>query len=658
MSDPTNTRAGQSAGSPGDGEFIDATDNFGRRVRLSRDEYRSRVLPEMLKTHGNDPAQLSQVIVQGLQHGFAKDLVQAANRLAAIDSEPERALSLLSVVQRDAGDLEAARFSLDELQNKRPDSVGARVGKAMLADRAGDTATAETLLFEALGLDPNNPDAVHGWLQVRLKEVGEAGTRAELDKLAELPNAWRAQLWLARLDLQEEKAAVAAERYRAQLAANADSPAISDVLLMAATDLVNARQHDLVQELVEPRFTPGRDHPNVGLALLNHLAATGRHADGAALLHRMYVHYGHAIAEQLHPFTGEFDRQRLAALPQVAPPAQPRVGMFRFELPAFCSALGEPQWLLPQKQPGHKQVLVVALALDGDIAKNPNQQPPEDIARLTRAVPLHLAEQVWLATPHRGTAALPVAENGGWALLGRPWSAEQITAQLPDQERSSTLLVTGALRVEGDRRRIELTVFDSATKARTGDVTVEGGSNDVGQMLLDAQQKLWPLLGGPADHKPPVGDAAFWQRYADGLGQHAALVATAAGAMPKERLYGERYIVHWLQTTALQEPRWQPGFWTLASALCVLQQLGSDIPKEHARIVAEIFRQSPPNSPFARLGILPLRAVGLEAQWQARREEIRQANAQDQAYLDWLQRIEAAIGGGGAPPVGGTPAGG
>jgi hypothetical protein len=89
------------------------------------------------------------------------------------------------------------------------------------------------------------------------------------------------------------------------------------------------------------------------------------------------------------------------------------------------------------------------------------------------------------------------------------------------------------------------------------------------------------------------------------------------------------------------ETRWQPGFWMLASSLGVLHQLGSNVPKEHARFVAEVFRQSPPNSAFARLAAGPLRAAGLDAVWQARRPEIVNAAGGDADYLAWLQRIEA-----------------
>jgi tetratricopeptide (TPR) repeat protein len=618
-------------------EFVELQDAFGRRLRIAREEYRQKQLPELLKQQGNDPERLAAVILQGLRDGFAADLLAAANRLTVIDKEPERCLSVLAVVQRDTGDLDGAEATLRELLQKRPQSASARVGKALLADQRGDAGTAERLLREALGIDPNHADAVHALLALRHRAVGDAGYGAELAAVA-ASGAWRPRLWLARWQLQNDRQADAAANYQAVLTA----PDVeSDALVMASADLVQAGQHELVETLVRPRFVPGRHHPNIGLALLHHDAATGRWQDGNALLHQMYLHYGHMVGQALHPFTAEFDRQRLATLPP--PPAvdgTPRLGLFRFDRPLWCAGLADPNWLLPNKAAGSRQVLCFPLAVEG------GQQVPtgmEDaIGRITRAVPLLLAEHVWLASPHRGTAGLLVAEQGGWVVLGKAWPEEQLVAQLPPQEREQTIAVSGVLRLDGDKHRIDLWAYDCHTKQRIGHAAAEGAPNEIGRMLLQLIAELWPALGGPAGHKPPAGNEAFWAAYADGLAQQAALLATQAGGMPKERLYGERYIAQWLQNTALVEPRWQPGFWLFASSLCVLRQLGSDIPKEFARIVAEIFRQSPPNSAFARFGVLPLRAAGLDAFWQQRRAEIVQVNAGDANYAAWLQRAEAA----------------
>jgi tetratricopeptide (TPR) repeat protein len=622
----------------GPAEYLEAVDAFGRRQCISRDEYRTRILPELVKAHGNDADRLTGVILQAVRDGFAEAAIAAANRLTVIDKNVERSLSVLALVQRDCGELDSAEATLKELQQKRPQSPAAKVGLGMLAERRGDLAACERLLWEALQMDPNHADAVHGWLQARHRQVGDAGYRPEVEKVAALPGSWRGRLWLARWLLHQGDTAAAATIYREVLAAAEIQP---DAMVMAAADLVQQKQHALVAELLVPRFQAGRHHPHAGLALLHHYLQQQDHVAGEKLLHELHLHYGHLIGGELQPFTAEFDRMRLAKLPPLPPlPENPRLGLYRIDRPVWYAGLGDPTWLLPTKGPDHKHVVFVALSVEADGALPQGRE--DEIGRLSRSVPLFLAEQVWLSTPHRGTAALPIGENGGWAILGRAWPEESLLQQVPEGERASTLLVTGMLRFTGEQRRIDLWVYDCGKKQRLGHAAAEGTADQVGDMLLQLLGELWPAFGGPQGHKPPVGEPVFWHRYADGLGQLAALVVTQVGGMPRERLYGERYITQWLQNAAIAESRWQPGFLAFASALGVLQQLGSKVPLEHARMVAEVFRQSPPASAFARLGVVPLRAAGLDAVWQARRPEIVAAAAGDQAYAAWLARVENA----------------
>lgn len=614
-------------------EHLDMQDAFGRRIRVSREEYRTKHLPELVKQHGNDAEKLTMIIMEAIRAGFAGDMLAAANRLTVIDKDAERCLSVLAVVQRDSGDLDAAEATLRELKQKRPQSPSARVGLALIAEQRGDAAGAEVLLREALAMDPNHADAVHALLALRHRAVGDAGYRAELEAAA-AGGAWRPTLWLARWLLQNGEKDLALACYHKVLTA---AEVESDALVMASADLVQAGEHGAVAELVVPRFVPGRHHPHAGLALLHHYAAVGDDVAGAALLHQMYLHYGNIVAPALHPFTAEFDRQRLAKLPPpAAMPANPRIGLYRFDRPLWCAGLDDPMWLLPQKAKDHKQVLCFPLAVEGSQQSQPGME--DELGRVTRAVPLFLAEQIWLSSPHRGTAGLLIAEQGGWVVMGKQWPEEQLAAQLAPEEKERSIVVSGVLRIDGDKRRIDLWAYDCQKQERIGHAAAEGAANEMGKMLLQLVAELWPALGGPAGHKPPVDNANYWAAYADGLAQQAALIATQNGGMPKDRLYGERYILQWLQNTMMLEPRWQPGFWLFSSALCVLRQMGSEIPKEFARTVAEVFRQSPPNSAFARLAMLPLRAVGLDGFWQQRKAEIEQANAADANYLGWLQR--------------------
>ncbi|MCK5942352.1 MAG: tetratricopeptide repeat protein, partial [Planctomycetes bacterium] len=551
---------------------IEGVDPQGRPVRIEREQYRTKVLPDLIKASQDDPERLTAVIMQGLREGVAEDLIAAANRLTVIDkANLERALTVLAVVQRDSGELDLAESTLNELLQRKPGSPAAYVGLGMLQEKQGDLDACEELLLKALASDPNHPDAVHGYLQVRHRRVGDDGYRAEVEKLMALDGAWRAHLWMARLHLQNNEDDQAAAIYRDVLD---NEHAQIDGMVMAAGDLLQAGKTELLEQLILPRFEPGKHHPQVGMVLLQLYRMKQDHVAGEELLHKMHVFYGHAIGGELQPFTAEFDRMRLATLPPPPqPPANPQVNILRLDRPVWYAGLDDPQWLLPPKQQGHKHVVVFSLALEGQPKLEPHQE--EEVGRATRSLPLWFAEQVWLTTQNRGTAALAMAQHGGWAVLGRPWPEEQLCDQMPENERADTILVTGQMKIDGERRRIELHAFDCGKRARIGTAVAEGAHHEHGDLLLKLMAELWPMVGGAAGNKPPLGEGPFWHRYADALAQHAAVVITATGGMPKERLYGVRFVAQWLQGAALAETRWQPGFWALGSAMCVLRDLGS-----------------------------------------------------------------------------------
>lgn len=616
---------------------VEARDAMGRPVRIPRDEYENRVLPELVKAHNDNPDQLAAIVMQGVQHGFADKLIPAANRLTVIDKNVERALSVLALTQREAGELDMAELTLKELEQKKPGSASAMVGLATLAERRGEHDKCEELLWQALTRDCNSPDAVSAFLGVRQRRGGDEGLREAVDKVMTLDGAWRAKLFLARALLKDSDVDGAVAIYR-ELFARPE--AISESLAMASSDLLQAQQFDALEREVAGRFEPGKHHPHTGLALLHLHRHKQQHEAGEELLHQMWLHYGQMVGGDLQPFTAEFDRMRLS---KVAPPkdlgAQPKVGLYRMDRPSWWAGYDGPDWVLPQKAQGHKHVVFIGLSLAG--ATQLPQGREEEISRWMRGTPLWFSEQVWLATPHRGSSAIPLAENGTWALMGQRFPEAPFVQQLPENERADTILVTGEMSLDGDRRRIEMWAYDCGRNERIKTAVAEGSDQDFGAMLIKLMGELWPAIGGPQGYKPQIGTEPFWHRYVDGLAQQSSLVVTQAGGMPKERLFGARYITQWLQTTMAAETRWQPGLWLFGSALCLLHQLGSPVPREHAGVMAQIFPQLPADSAFARLAVKPLKACGLDQLWQSRRDEIHAAANGHAGLLDWLQKAEA-----------------
>ena len=154
------------------------------------------VPPGLLKASDNDPDRLTAIIMQSVRDGFAEAVMPAANRLTVIGKDNiERALTVLAVVQRDCDELELAEGTLNELLQRKPGSPAAYVGLGMLQERQGNLDASVELLWQALEKDCNHPDAVHGYLQVRHRQVGDDGYPAEIEKVMALPGAWRAQMW-------------------------------------------------------------------------------------------------------------------------------------------------------------------------------------------------------------------------------------------------------------------------------------------------------------------------------------------------------------------------------------------------------------------------------------------------------------------------------
>lgn len=610
-------------------DTVEMTDMLGRPVRIPRAAWQEQVLPNLMAQAGEDPEKLAAAIVQCLHLGFALEVLPAAFRLKELDGDVERSHATLAAVQRTIGDLGGSERTLRALLQKRPDSAPARVGMALLHQQRGEADKVEAMLWEALQHDPDNADALHWYFKLMQERGGEALSDA-VQKVAVLPGAWRAPLWAARAHLEQQQPEQAVAIYREVLAR---VPEQSDALLMASGDLGHHQRHDDIKELVLKHYDVGRHHPGVGVNLLQHYVETKQLAPGRELLHQLFLRFGQALQPQLHRFTAEFDRLHAATLQPLAPTS--RVILYRVDQPSWFAALREPFWLLPQKQANSKLVVIPSLAIEGGAAA-PGQE--DEIGRTSRSVPLFLTEQLWLTSPHRASTALPMAEGGGWALSGQAWPEAKLMEQLPDSERPNACLLSGMLRVDGNSKRIDLWLYDAQQKQRIGHVSAEGGPDQLGRMCWQLLRELAPLLGGPKDLKPQAGNDAFWDHYVHGLGQHAALLVAQAGAMPKERLFGVRYVLQWLANLIGEESRWQPAWWLFASGLGLDQQLGSPIHREYARVLVPLFQQAPPDSPFAWLCCAALYNIGLPDVWKQRREQV--IAQVPEPVKQWIAKVE------------------
>ena len=90
------------AGKPAEGpDRIRVYDPYGRETFVTREQWRSSVLPGTLQRAWNDPDELYGFIASALNDGFHADLVDAARHLAATD--PDRTRGAVRLGHRAAG---------------------------------------------------------------------------------------------------------------------------------------------------------------------------------------------------------------------------------------------------------------------------------------------------------------------------------------------------------------------------------------------------------------------------------------------------------------------------------------------------------------------------------------------------------------------------
>jgi hypothetical protein len=275
-----------------------------------------------------------------------------------------------------------------------------------------------------------------------------AAARAKLEA-HDLPGA---------IAIYEELVAVAGER--------------ADVLVTISGDL-GARGHVApIIELVAPRYDADRHGPATGLNLLQAYLVT-RNADAAQhvldllfALNRPELEprlhgFSNAIAEMIHERHAPLDPGAVGQIAEV-----PKVALITISKPIWSyglEAITAP--VLPPKEGRLRKLAFAQLALPGAYA-DPNAamaQPEDELARLSRALPLWLAETFYFSSAYAPVAAVGVMNRPGLAaqpmIFAAEWSVENLR-QLVETSEGIDYIFTGALTAAGDDFEVLLRVWE------------------------------------------------------------------------------------------------------------------------------------------------------------------------------------------------------
>lgn len=289
-----------------DPNMIEMFDKDGKRIFISKVEYRQKVLPASFIKVWHDPDQLYSHISFALKDGFYQEALDAAKQLKEIDPDIRRGYTTCGVVFMYNKKFDEARNLFIDYLNKYGNDAYMLTYLAKTFNLKTEKKTIQEFLEKAINLDPNQHDALQFWTAIINEDQGRGGFIRELTRLSQLPNTWRPQLWLAREYLIDKRKDEAMRLYDHILSIAKNEPG---VLMKISGDLGSAGFTNDVIRLILPLYNPNEEDPYIGFNLLQSFLETESIEEGKIFLEKMYELNRPDIKERLDAFKSQFDNK-------------------------------------------------------------------------------------------------------------------------------------------------------------------------------------------------------------------------------------------------------------------------------------------------------------------------------------------------------------
>lgn len=323
------------------------------------------------------------------------------------------------------------------------------------------------------------------------------------------------QLVAARAKLDAKDLAGAVTIYEAVLAEAGDR---TDVLVTISGDLGVCGEMRTIIELVAPRYDAQKHGPAAGLNLLQaYLALRDAEAAQHVLdvlftidrpeLHDRLLGFSNAIAELINA-----EDEAVFVQPEAA-----QVSMVSISKPIWFYGLEEiaPQ-LLPTKAGRLRRVAFAQLAVPGMAGvMQASAQPEDEQGRLTRAIPLWLAETFYFSGGYAAATAVALKGKLHYALLPVEWSGENVRQLSETSDGGLDYVVTGALRNRSGDYELSLRLWEVKKFRELKAFSARWTPASVDEALRQLQEQLrgymeWSALpvGHGLAYAPPLGPLA------------------------------------------------------------------------------------------------------------------------------------------------------
>lgn len=536
---------------PGASATMKVWDNYGRIMEISREDWRTKVLPGNFRNAWNKPDELANLINAALNDGFIADSLEPARQLHRIDPQPKRGTLYLAVILLQLKQFAEVEKIIGETIQKHGEEGVLLTNLAKAQSGKGDEALAEKTLWHALELDPNQ-DNGFAWYQAIHRERGgdEAGDAA-MHRVAALPGSWRPQLWLARDALKSRESGRALALYHESLSRVA-KPIPAELLMQVSGDLGNAGYLPEILQLVEPHFDPKIHGLQVGNNLIKAHCDLGQLDAARHVLDQLYAQKRPDWKEHLSYWDTELTKARLAT-------GQPDGKEI---LKSAMLTINGPIWLDPSSPPAElfptasgQPVRVAFLGGTAEIITNSKriqQQISDTPGRASRWLPLFLAEQMAFGSNARVQTLVHwlIGESPGFIFCGTSWSDQDAANYARQGDVKNDYVVTTHIKPNQEPWTVELRLVRTIDAKCLGTLAATFPIARPEEGLFTFASQLLDLLREQAEIEPiaiprlyQVPPSPHFGNYLVRLEQLLAVRCAGMDGVPSSYLNGEREII-------------------------------------------------------------------------------------------------------------------
>lgn len=569
-------------------------DKFGRELFITRDQWRTNVLPGSIQSNWNQPDPLYGVILGALNDGFRAEVVDAARQLYTIDTDPLRGACIWGIVLMEEGRLDEAERVFREFLSGHGEAGVILTNLAKVHARRNDEAEAERVLWHGLEVDPNQDNALSWYEAIYRERDGEEAGLAATRRVAALPGSWRAQLGLARSAIRSKDVATALALYHESLS-RVPHPAPADLLMQVSGDLGNAGHLPEILELVVPHFDPAFHGLQVGNNLIKAHLDLGQCEAARHVINQLYALKRPDWKEHLSYWDTELAKAQLE-LAQPDTPQSIQVAMLSIMGPVWLKANSPAVELFPVKSPDGPGICF--LGGTAEIASNSqrvHQQLSDAPGRLSRALPLFFAEVVEFGSNACAQTLVPwiVGDTPGFVLGGVPWTDDAAADAARQGETKSDFVVITHLKPNANPCMVEVRLVRTIDGKCLATMEHAFPIEHPDEGLFDLARRLRALLAQQAGAMPvpppPAYEIPGGPHFAYYLLRLEQLLAVRCGAIdgvPATFLSGEREIIEGNMQLCLSHPQNVTLRILLAQTLQALKRVRPDIlPEFRERLV-------------------------------------------------------------------------